>query len=410
MSSDDPEFDDPPHPLPEDATESLPPEIGADWDPEKTWVPDEGERLLPSDPDKTWVPEERAFHILPDTENLPNPPAETEPGSSAASSVNEFDDDDVDDLPEESEPPPRRFGDYELLEKVGAGGMGTVYKAHHLRLDRIVALKMLKGKTAQIEHQLERFVREAKAAARLDHPNIVTCHEFGEFNGWHYIAMAFVEGESLHQRLARGPLEPSEAARLVHALAGAVAHAHQQNVIHRDIKPGNVILGKDGRPRLTDFGIAKIISRNDTPLMPTHLTQVGQALGTPGYMAPEQSAGRRWEIGPSADIYGLGGVLHAALTGAHPGDPNSFETLTQEIPEALQTICDRCLAYRPQDRFATAQQLEKALADYLGGVSGASPQSPAPTQDGAARFDKRIIYWGLAVAAIAAIAFSFLNQ
>ena len=318
MSSDNPEFDESRRPPPEEATERLPAEPSQDWDPNKTWVPDETIRGLPVDPGKTWVPEGAGVsdplgHGKPvqAPSRKPNParrrhrlPPQTISIRTRRTSGRC-----------ETEPPPRQFGDYEILEKVGTGGMGTVYKAHHLRLDRIVVLKTLKGKTAQVEREVERFVREAKAAARLDHPNIVTCHEFGEYDGWHYIAMAYVEGESLHQRLARGPLEPTEAARLVHALAAAVAHAHQQNVIHRDIKPGNVILGKDGRPRLTDFGIAKIISRTNTPIMPSQLTQVGQVLGTPGYMAPEQSAGRRWEIGPSADIYGLGGVLHAALTG-----------------------------------------------------------------------------------------------
>ena len=414
MSSDNPEFDESRPLPPEEAAEPLP------QDPYKTWVPDETIRGLPIDPGKTWVPDEREFPILRDLENPPSPPAETEPGSvtAPASATEDLDEDDEEEPPVETEPPPRQFGDYEILEKVGVGGMGTVYKAHHLRLDRIVALKTLKGKTAQVEREVQRFVREAKAAARLDHPNIVTCHEFGEYGGWHYIAMAFVEGESLHQRLARGPLEPAEAARLVHALAAAVAHAHQQNVIHRDIKPGNVILGKDGRPRLTDFGIAKIIGRTSTPILPSQLTQVGQVLGTPGYMAPEQSAGRRWEIGPSADIYGLGGVLHAALTGGHPGDPDSLETLAQDIPPALQTICDRCLAYRPQDRFATAFELEQALGDYLGEVSTLSLQAPLPPKEVTIRLpevtfklEKRKLYWGIAiVAAVSACVVWWIKQ
>ncbi len=412
MSSDKPESDEIRLP-PEEAFPGLP------QDPDKTWVPDETVAGLPIDPEKTWVPDEREFSILRDLESTTGYPPETEPGSiSASTSAADVEEDDDDDRPPaESEPPPRLFGDYELLEKVGAGGMGTVYKAHHLRLDRIVALKTLKGKTAQAEREVERFVREAKAAARLDHPNIVTCHEFGEFAGWHYIAMAYVEGESLHQRLARGPLEPMEAAKLVHSLAAAVAHAHEQNVIHRDIKPGNVILGKDGRPRLTDFGIAKIISRTNTPIIASQLTQVGQALGTPGYMAPEQSAGRRWEVGPSADIYGLGGVLHAALTGSHPGHPDSFDTLPQDIPPALQSICDHCLAYRPQDRYATAGELEKALGAYLSEVSGVASQLPPPKKEVTIRLpemtlklDKQKIFLGLLLAAIIAATAVLLNQ
>jgi serine/threonine protein kinase len=155
--------------------------------------------------------------------------------------------------PEENDEPPRVFGVYELLEQIGRGGMGMVYKARDCRLDRIVALKTLKVRSAKTEQQVERFVREAKAAARLDHPNIVPCYDSGEHEGWHYLTMAFVAGQSLQHRLEEGPMDAESAARLVQALAGAVAHAHHQGVIHRDIKPSNVLLDKDGRPRLTDF-------------------------------------------------------------------------------------------------------------------------------------------------------------
>ena len=338
--------------------------------------PDDAGESVPEDPGKTWVPDDRDGSFLAETEAMPHLPADTDTGALSSlgrASENSAPTERINTPPEE---PPRQFGEYELIERVGGGGMGNVYKAHHLRLDRIVALKTLRAGTAKSELQLERFHREAKAAARLDHPNIVPCYEFGKFNGWHYLTMAFVAGESLQSRLTRGPLTTEEAARVALDLAKAVAHAHHQGVIHRDIKPGNVILGEDGRPRLTDFGIAKLTSPITTPLPPMQLTQVGQALGTPGYMAPEQSAGRRWEVGPSADIYGLGGVLVAALTGHHPGSHDSFETLAQSIPENLQTICDRCLAYRPQDRFASADQLVEALEKILAGENP-TPEPPA---------------------------------
>jgi serine/threonine protein kinase len=334
--------------------------------------PGESQASPSDDPGKTWVPDGREPQFLSETEDVPGPPTDTESGSFGSNAPHSEPPSQASQPAQTPEEPPRQFGEYELLERVGGGGMGNVYKAHHRGLDRVVALKTLRAGTAKSELQLERFLREAKAAARLDHPNIVPCYEFGKFSGWHFLTMAFVKGESLQDRLARGRIETREAASLVLVLAKAVAYAHHQGVIHRDIKPGNVILGEDGRPRLTDFGIAKLTSPLTTPVPMTQLTQVGQALGTPGYMAPEQSAGRRWEVGPSADIYGLGGVLVAALTGHHPGSHDSFETLAQNIPEHLQTICDRCLAYRPQDRFASADQLVEALELFLAG------KSPAP--------------------------------
>lgn len=313
---------------------------------------------LPEDPGKTWVPGERDAPILGQTEDAV-PPEETQPISS--DSRGDTSESTRADLPDE---PPRKFGEYELLETIGRGGMGTVFKARDCRLDRIVALKTLRVRTTKSEQQIERFLREAKAAARLDHPNIVPCYDSGEYDGWHYLTMAYVAGKSLQDRLADGPLKPEDAARLVHALAGAVAHAHHQGVIHRDIKPSNVLLDKDGRPRLTDFGIAKLID-GDLFSAPAQLTLVGQVLGTPGYMSPEQSAGRRWEVGQSADIYALGGVLSAALTGQSPG---TGDTLPLDLPAELQAICNCCLAHRPQDRYASADDVVSALEDYLKGL------------------------------------------
>lgn len=325
------------------------------------------------DPAKTWVPSERAPKPVPDTKNAPAPPDETEAGSLE-------DDGEAKTGRPTSAEPPRQFGDYELLELVGGGGMGNVYKARHRNLDRIVALKMLKESGAErVERQIERFIREAKAAGRLDHPNIVPCYEVGEFQGWHYLTMAYVQGESLHRRLAKGALEPAESARMAEALARAVAHAHQQGVIHRDIKPDNVLLGEDGRPRLTDFGIAKLIETTEVHITPDQLTQVGQALGTPGYMAPEQSQGRRWEVGPSVDIYGLGGVLSAALTG-RPGQTDTVATLTKECPDELHRICQRCLAYRPADRYQSADELADELKRFLDGSITSPDKAVADSQ------------------------------
>ncbi len=351
MPSDSPTpFDNPPRPDSEDAAEKL-----------------------PSDPGKTWVPEERDAPILAETQDMPAPPEETQPFS--AGSVNSASKSSQSSVTSaEADEPPRLFGEYELLEEIGRGGMGMVYKARDGRLDRIVALKTLKVRSLKTEQQVERFVREAKAAARLDHPHIVPCYDSGEHDGWHYLTMAYVAGQSLQDRLEDGPLEPAEAAKLVHALAGAVAHAHHQGVVHRDIKPSNVLLDKDGRPRLTDFGIAKLLDGDLFTASP-QLTLVGQVLGTPGYMAPEQSAGRRWEVGQSADIYALGGVLNAALTGEAPG---SGDTLPLHIPAELHAICNRCLAHRPQDRYDSADDVVSALDQFLKGLHSPAPPVASP--------------------------------
>lgn len=336
-----------------------------EFDEARTSAQEDMTEHLPEDPGKTWVPADREANQWADTGDFPNSPPETEAGSLGGLEPS-FDDEESPSPAAVEAEPPRQFGEYELLDRVGRGGMGIVYKARDRRLDRIVALKILKAGTTRSEKQVERFVREAKAAARLDHPNIVPCYEFGEFQGWHYLTMAFVNGDSLQRRLHNGPMNPRDAALMIRDLASAISHAHKQGVIHRDIKPGNVILGDDGRPRLADFGIAKLLDPTNPPIAPTQLTMVGQALGTPGYMAPEQSAGRRWEIGPAVDIYALGGVLVAALTG-HPAGGDSLETLAQDVPDDLHVISNRCLAYNPLDRYATADTLLIDLEAYLEG-------------------------------------------
>lgn len=350
-----------------------------EFDDSQSSARDEVTGNFPDDPGKTWVPSDREVKHWADTGPSPEPPPETEAGSLGGLGSSSPDEDASPPADEHVEPP-RQFGEYEVLEHVGRGGMGIVYKARDRRLDRVVALKILKAGTTRSENQLERFQREAKAAARLDHPNIVPCYEFGEFQGWHYLTMAFVNGHSLQHQLQSGPMKPREAALMVQALASAVSHAHKQGVIHRDIKPGNVLLGDDGRPRLTDFGIAKIIDSTNPPIAPSQLTMVGQALGTPGYMAPEQSAGRRWEVGPAVDIYALGGLLVAALTG-QSASGDSVETLAQEVPEDLHLICTRCLAYNPLDRYASADALMKDLAIYLEGKSPPAPRIAQPQSE-----------------------------
>jgi serine/threonine-protein kinase len=237
-------------------------------------------------------------------------------------------------LPRPLPPLPCEFGNYHLLEELDEGGMGVVYKARQLQpIRRTVALKMIRPQLADAQH-IERFRQEAEAAARLDHPHIVPIYEVGQHAGRPYYAMGYVPGKSLAHRLSSGPLPARQAAELVRAIARAIAYAHAQGVIHRDLKPHNVLMDAAGQPRVTDFGLAKWIGDAPTLANPAPCekrngaTVSGQILGTPGYMPPEQARGDANKVGPPADVYSLGAVLYAALTGRAPfSADNPVETL-----------------------------------------------------------------------------------
>nr|MCU0978409.1 serine/threonine protein kinase [Pirellulaceae bacterium] len=220
----------------------------------------------------------------------------------------------------------RTFADYELLEEIARGGMGVVYKARQRSLNRTVAVKMILAGHLASPADHERFHAEAEAAANLDHPGIVPVFQVGEHEGQHFYSMGFVDGQTLTERLAQGPVAPREAALLTRDVAEAVQYAHSQGVVHRDLKPGNILLDRAGRPRVADFGLAKRVASE------THLTMTGQVLGTPSFMPPEQARGQTDEIGPSADIYALGAVLYAMLTGRPPFQAaTSLDTLYQVL-------------------------------------------------------------------------------
>src|SRR5262249_6503818 len=197
-----------------------------------------------------------------------------------------------------------RVGDYELLEEVGRGGMGVVYKARHVLLDREVALKMILagGHAGSDEHA--RFLAEAVAVARLQHPGIVQIHEIGEHEGRPFFSMELVEGGSLHQKCTGRLLAPRDAAARIEQLARAVHYAHEHGILHRDLKPANVLLTPDGQPKITDFGLAKHLHADSSQ------TQPGTILGTPSYMAPEQARGENRDLGPAADIHALGAIFY----------------------------------------------------------------------------------------------------
>mgnify|MGYP001569469632 CR=1 FL=1 len=243
----------------------------------------------------------------------------------------------------------RYFGNYELLEEVGRGGMGVVFRARQISLNRIVAVKMLLHGDFASEEFVKRFHAEAEAAASLQHPNIVTIHEVGIHEGQHYFSMDYVEGSSLAESVRDKPLSAERATRCVQRMAEAIHYAHERGILHRDLKPSNVVIDPTGQPRITDFGLAKRLApdtRHPTQApeadaaqaVPSNirhpasrieqLTLSGQVLGAPSYMPPEQAAGKRGQVGVPSDVYALGAVLY------HPPDLTQAVFLTTSYPHA----------------------------------------------------------------------------
>lgn len=280
----------------------------------------------------------------------------------------------------------RYFGDYELLEEIARGGMGVVYKARQINLKRVVALKMILAGQLAGEEDVKRFYTEAEAAANLDHPGIVPIFEIGEHQGQHYFSMAYIEGESLADRVANGPLPPREAAEIVKKICEAMAYAHERGVIHRDLKPANILIDQTGQPKVTDFGLAKRTEAD------SNLTGTGQILGTPSYMAPEQASGKVEDVGPLADVYALGAILYCLLTGrppfqaANPMDtllqvlgkePVAPRKLNERIHVDLETICLRCITKEQGKRYRDSNELADEIGRFLNGEPiHARPISP----------------------------------
>ena len=269
-----------------------------------------------------------------------------------------------------------KIADHQVLEVLGHGGMGVVYKAWHLRLNRPVAVKMLLAGPFARQKELERFVREAQAAAGLNHPNIVQIYEVGNAESRPYFTMEFVEGGSLSQKLAGVPQPVRQAAALTATLAETVQAAHQRGIIHRDLKPANVLLTGAGVPKIADFGLARRMEEAAA------LTQSGTPLGTPSYMAPEQAGGKSSAIGPMVDVYALGAILYELLTGRPPfrgesGAETVQQVLLQEpvapsrlnpaVPRDLETVCLKCLRKEPEKRYISAAALSNDLTRFLEG-------------------------------------------
>jgi tRNA A-37 threonylcarbamoyl transferase component Bud32 len=261
---------------------------------------------------------------------------------------------------------------YEVLDELGRGGMGVVYKARHLRLNRLVALKMVLAGIHADPQLRARLDVEAETLAGLQHPNIVQVFEVAEYDGCPYLALEFIDGGSLERKLAHRRLPPRQAAELVETLARAIHAAHQRGIVHRDLKPANVLLTEAGVPKITDFGLAKRLESQGQ-------TQTGQVLGTPSYMAPEQAAGKTHDVGPLADVYALGAILYEMLTGKPPfaagsvhktielvltHDPVAPGRLARKVPRDLETICLKCLQKDPRKRYASAGELAEDLRRF----------------------------------------------
>lgn len=267
---------------------------------------------------------------------------------------------------------------YEVEAELGRGGMGVVYRARHVRLNRVIALKMVQ---AGGRRERERFRREAEAAAALRHPNVVQVHDVGEADGRLFFTMEFVDGGSLAQKLEGKPLPIREAAGLVLALTGAAEAAHKAGIVHRDLKPGNVLLTADGTPKVADFGLARRLHGE------AGLTRTGTAVGTPSYMAPEQAGEDRSPAGPAADVYSLGAILYELLTGRPPFQGGNaavtiYRAVTQEpvrpslsntkVPQDLETVCLKCLGKEPRLRYPSAAALGDDLRRFLDGEAVAA--------------------------------------
>ncbi|MFI5457327.1 MAG: protein kinase [Isosphaerales bacterium] len=263
---------------------------------------------------------------------------------------------------------------YEILRELGRGGMSVVYQARQVGLNRLVALKVINAKVYADVEIAARFRDEAEAAARFQHPNLTHVYEVGEFEGQGYLALEYAAGGSLQQKLAGTPQPPRESAQLVAELARAIHYAHQRGIVHRDLKPANVVLTDDGVPKVTDFGLAKLMEREGG------MTRTGDIMGTPSYMAPEQARGTSADVTPATDIYSLGAILYEMLTGRPPfKGATSISTLNQvatqeplppgrlqrHTPNELETICLKCLEKEPRKRYATALDLADDLGRFL---------------------------------------------
>jgi len=269
---------------------------------------------------------------------------------------------------------PYDFGPYRLEKEIGRGGMGIVFRARRMADDSLVAIKMILRGDFATPAERSRFEAEAKAAARLSHPHIIPIYEIGQHDGHDYFCMKLIEGESLADRLNKGPIEARSAAKILCQVSRAIEHAHEQGILHRDLKPSNILLDSHGDAYVVDFGLAKQVNNR------THLTMSGAVLGTPSYMAPEQATGSRGQISPSCDIYSLGAVLYHAITGRPPflgispvetvmmvieQDPVAPRVINPHCNRTMEMIAMRCLQKPTDLRYPSAGDLADDLEAFL---------------------------------------------
>lgn len=267
-----------------------------------------------------------------------------------------------------------RFGNYELLDKIGQGGMGVVYRARQVNLDRLVAVKLLPFSRFSGPEAVQRFQAEASAAAGLQHPNIVAIHDVGEQDGQHFFSMDLIEGQTLAELVREEPLPAKRAATYLKTIAETVHYAHQHGILHRDLKPSNVLVDAQDQPRVTDFGLAKRVDGD------SQVTLTGQVIGSPSYIPPEQALGKPGEVSRQSDVYALGAMLYHLLTGRPPfqgrtitetlnqvlnHEPVAPRSLNRSIPRDLETICLKCLEKESSRRYATAQDFADDLSRFL---------------------------------------------
>lgn len=307
-------------------------------------------------------------------------------------------------MPEASKPSlPCRFGDYVLERVLGRGGMGVVYYGHQVQLERPVAIKMIRSGALASDEEVSRFYAEARSAAKLDHANIVTVYQCGEYEGHHFFSMDYVPGTDLSKLIATGPIDCKLAARYVRDVARAIQYAHDRGILHRDLKPANVLIDANDQVRITDFGLAKSIGSD------SGLTASGAALGTPSYMSPEQAAGKVDEQHHATDVYSLGAILYTIVTGKPPFKGASVvqtimnvihrpapmaRTVNPDIPQDLETIIDVCLQKAPERRYVSANALADDLTRFLQG----SPIHARPASRA-----RRVWYWLLGVPVFGAV-------
>ncbi len=305
---------------------------------------------------------------------------------------------------------PCQFGKYELRQLAGHGGMGVVYQAWEQDAERLVALKMIKTSVLASSEEVRRFRREAKAAARLTHPNIVRVLAVGQVHGQHYFTMDYIDGQTLLTRMRKTRMARDEAVELLIPVARAVDFLHTHGIIHRDLKPSNILLDSAGTPYVTDFGLAKVFGQADEE------TRSGTVVGTPSYMSPEQARGETTAISPSSDVYSLGAIFYELLTGRPPfqddnyvstllqvleGEPIAPRQINAAIPHDLEQICLRCLAKDPEGRYPSAAALAEDLERFLRGE---------PVEADTRRLAERVSRWArrrpALLAHLAALGFS----